>query len=111
MVNDRLCPKFTHTKTGRAVFEDRIDTSDVMSMHFSASDEETYLLSPGDILLNEGQSLELVGRSAIYLQNSAESDRLVSEQSARSVSDESDRSIPAQSDRFWPSRVCLTQSA
>jgi hypothetical protein len=48
---------------------------------------------------------------ARMLQNSAESDRLVSEQSARSVSDESDRSIPAQSDRFWPSRVCLTQSA
>lgn len=48
------------------VFEDRIDTSDVMSMHFSKYDEETYLLKNGDILLNEGQSLELIGRPAIY---------------------------------------------
>lgn len=48
------------------VFEDRIDTTDVMSMHFSSTDEETYLLKNGDILLNEGQSLELVGRPAIY---------------------------------------------
>lgn len=48
------------------VFEERIDISDVMEMHFSKQDEEAYLLSPGDILLNEGQSLELVGRPAIY---------------------------------------------
>lgn len=48
------------------VFEERIDISDVMEMHFSKQDEETYLLSPGDILLNEGQSLELIGRPAIY---------------------------------------------
>lgn len=48
------------------VFEDRIDTSDVMSMHFSKRDEESYRLSYGDILLNEGQSLALVGRPAIY---------------------------------------------
>ena len=48
------------------VFEDRIDISDVMEMHFSESDEEKFKLVPGDVLLNEGQSLELVGRPAIF---------------------------------------------
>ncbi|WP_082818814.1 restriction endonuclease subunit S [Cupriavidus nantongensis] len=48
------------------VFEDRIDISDVKEMHFSAEDEETFKLGHNDILLNEGQSLELVGRPAIY---------------------------------------------
>jgi type I restriction enzyme S subunit len=48
------------------VFEDRIDTGDIMEMDFSPEDFERYRLEPGDILLNEGQSRELVGRSAIY---------------------------------------------
>jgi type I restriction enzyme, S subunit len=48
------------------VFEDRIATEDVMEMDFSPEDYERYRLEPGDILLNEGQSHELVGRSAIY---------------------------------------------
>lgn len=48
------------------VFENRIDVSDVMQMHFSDADEDAYKLAAGDILLNEGQSLELVGRPAIY---------------------------------------------
>ena len=48
------------------VYEDRIDTGDVMEMDFSLEDFERYKLSIGDILLNEGQSHELVGRSAIY---------------------------------------------
>ena len=48
------------------VFEDRIDTADIMEMDFSPEDFERYRLEPGDILLNEGQSRELVGRSAIY---------------------------------------------
>jgi type I restriction enzyme S subunit len=48
------------------VFENRIDVQDVMKMHFSSEDEELYRLMDGDILLNEGQSAELVGRSAIY---------------------------------------------
>jgi type I restriction enzyme S subunit len=48
------------------VFEDRIDLSDVMEMEFSASDFEKYQLAPGDLLLNEGQSPELLGRPAIY---------------------------------------------
>jgi type I restriction enzyme S subunit len=48
------------------VFEDRIDTEDIMEMDFSPEEFERYCLEPGDILLNEGQSRELVGRSAIY---------------------------------------------
>ncbi len=50
------------------VFEDRIDTSDVMEMDFSGVFEK-YRLEPGDILLNEGQSPHLVGRPAIYRGN------------------------------------------
>ena len=48
------------------VFEDRIDTSDVMEMHFDEDDFERYRLRPGDVLLNEGQSPEWLGRPAIY---------------------------------------------
>ncbi|MEU2431284.1 restriction endonuclease subunit S [Streptomyces sp. NPDC007861] len=48
------------------VLQGRIDYSDVNSMGFSSGERETYGLKPGDILLNEGQSLDLVGRSAIY---------------------------------------------
>ncbi|WP_247194716.1 hypothetical protein [Streptomyces scabiei] len=44
----------------------RIDYADVNAMGFTRAERETYGLKPGDILLNEGQSLELVGRSAIY---------------------------------------------
>jgi len=48
------------------VFEDRIDTSSIMEMHFEEADFEKYRLRDGDILLNEGQSPELLGRPAIY---------------------------------------------
>jgi type I restriction enzyme, S subunit len=48
------------------VLEDRIDFSDVKYMNFTPSEFARYHLEPGDILLNEGQSLDLVGRSAIY---------------------------------------------
>lgn len=48
------------------VYEDRIDTSDVLQMNFTPQEFETYALKTGDILLNEGQSLELIGRPAIY---------------------------------------------
>ena len=48
------------------VFEDRIDITDVMSMNFSDADFEVYQLRAGDVLLNEGQSKELIGRPAIY---------------------------------------------
>jgi type I restriction enzyme S subunit len=48
------------------VYEDRLDLSDIMEMNFSPEEYLTYRLEPGDILLNEGQSIELVGRPAIY---------------------------------------------
>ncbi len=48
------------------VFEDRIDISDVLEMNFDPQEYETFKLKAGDILLNEGQSKELVGRPAIY---------------------------------------------
>ncbi|MFJ4737649.1 restriction endonuclease subunit S [Streptomyces sp. NPDC088775] len=47
------------------VFEDRIDTTSLMEMDFSEGFGK-YRLLPGDILLNEGQSPHLVGRSAMY---------------------------------------------
>lgn len=48
------------------VFDGWIDTSDVNQMPFTAEEYSRYELKPGDILLNEGQSLELVGRPAMY---------------------------------------------
>ncbi|NMG73427.1 restriction endonuclease subunit S [Aromatoleum diolicum] len=48
------------------VFEDRLDFSDVMTMDFPGEDFERYQLHPGDILLNEGQSPEYLGRPAMY---------------------------------------------
>ena len=48
------------------VFEDMIDLDDVMEMEFSDADFEKYSLKYNDILLNEGQSPELLGRPAIY---------------------------------------------
>lgn len=48
------------------VFEDRIDTSDVKEMHWPAGTFERFRLHEGDVLLNEGQTPELLGRPAIY---------------------------------------------
>lgn len=48
------------------VYEDRLDLTDVKEMNFTPKEFETYALKPGDILLNEGQSPELVGRPAMY---------------------------------------------
>lgn len=48
------------------VFEDRIDASDVYEMNFSPEEYTVYSLQRGDILLNEGQSPELVGRAAMF---------------------------------------------
>ena len=48
------------------VLDGCIDYSDVYRMHFTHADEKKYSLRKGDILLNEGQSTELVGRSAIF---------------------------------------------
>ncbi|MBO1268308.1 restriction endonuclease subunit S [Arthrobacter cavernae] len=43
-----------------------LDLDDVLEMDFNESDFESYRLNHGDILLNEGQSTELVGRPAIW---------------------------------------------
>jgi len=48
------------------VYEDRIDTTDILRMNFEPKEISVYELKIGDILLNEGQSPELVGRPAIY---------------------------------------------
>jgi type I restriction enzyme, S subunit len=48
------------------VFDGYIDYSDVLRMNFSPRERKLYGLRMGDLLLNEGQSLELVGRCAIY---------------------------------------------
>ncbi len=48
------------------VYENRIDLKDVLSMDFNPSDFEKYRLEENDILLNEGQSTELVGRPAMW---------------------------------------------
>ncbi len=48
------------------VYEDRIDLSDVLEIKLTPEEYETYQLRHGDILLNEGQSLEWVGRPAMY---------------------------------------------
>jgi type I restriction enzyme S subunit len=48
------------------VFEDRIDTSNLLRMNFTPQEYEVYRLEAGDILLNEGQSPELVGRPAMF---------------------------------------------
>jgi len=48
------------------VYEDRIDLGDVKVMNFTPEEFEVFRLEPNDILLNEGQSLELVGRPALY---------------------------------------------
>jgi Type I restriction modification DNA specificity domain len=48
------------------VLEDRIDTTKILEMNFTPEEYEIYALRPGDVLLNEGQSPELVGRPAVY---------------------------------------------
>ncbi len=49
------------------VFDGYIDFSDLNRMAFRPSEIEKFRLRKGDILLNEGQSVELVGRSAMYI--------------------------------------------
>jgi type I restriction enzyme S subunit len=48
------------------VLEDALDLSDVKSMNFTPKEFETFALQGGDILLNEGQTPDLLGRPAIY---------------------------------------------
>lgn len=48
------------------VFDGWIDCSDLMEMDFDERERAIYGLQPGDVLLNEGQSIDLVGRSALF---------------------------------------------
>jgi type I restriction enzyme, S subunit len=48
------------------VGDDELFLDDILSMNFIEKDFKRYQLHSGDILLNEGQSLELVGRCSIY---------------------------------------------
>ena len=48
------------------VFEDRIDISDLKQMHWPDETFERFRLHLDDVLLNEGQTPELLGRPAIY---------------------------------------------
>ncbi|WPB86922.1 restriction endonuclease subunit S [Sediminicoccus rosea] len=47
------------------VQEDAIATDDLATMDFTPAEQEAYAVHPGDILLNVGQSPELVGRPAL----------------------------------------------
>lgn len=48
------------------VFDGRIDLDDVLFMPFTTAEFERFRLRRDDVLLNEGQSLDLVGRCSIY---------------------------------------------
>lgn len=48
------------------VYEDGIRFDDVKEMDFDEDDFAKYRLQPGDILMSEGQSPELVGESSVY---------------------------------------------
>lgn len=48
------------------VHDGHFKLDDVLSMNFSPPEQDRYSVLPGDVLLNEGQSLELVGRCALY---------------------------------------------
>ncbi len=48
------------------VKDDRLDVEDVLMMPFEDTEFSKYTLVPGDILLSEGQSPELLGQSAVY---------------------------------------------
>ncbi|MEJ5866704.1 restriction endonuclease subunit S [Pseudokineococcus sp. 5B2Z-1] len=49
------------------VYENDIRAHDLKSMHWPGDTFERFRLHPGDVLLNEGQTPELVGRPALYL--------------------------------------------
>jgi type I restriction enzyme S subunit len=48
------------------VKKDLLDLSDVLEMPFNDVELSLYRLAPGDIILSEGQSPELVGQSAVF---------------------------------------------
>ena len=48
------------------VYDGRIDVDDVLAMPMTDQQFRHFMLQEGDVLLNEGQALELVGRCAVY---------------------------------------------
>jgi type I restriction enzyme S subunit len=54
------------------VFEDRVDTTSVYEMHWPGDKFDRFRLIQGDVLLNEGQTPELLGRPALYRGHPAE---------------------------------------
>lgn len=48
------------------VLEDALDLRDVKEMNFTPDEFQTFALRDGDVLLNEGQAPELIGRPTIY---------------------------------------------
>lgn len=54
------------------VFEDDIRLHDLKEMHWPDQTFERFKLRPGDVLLNEGQSPEFLGRPALYRGTPAE---------------------------------------
>lgn len=48
------------------ILDGRVDLTDVLSMPMTDAEFARYRLRHGDVLLNEGQSLELVGRCSMY---------------------------------------------
>ncbi|MEO6924769.1 MAG: restriction endonuclease subunit S [Bryocella sp.] len=72
LMGRQLSPKYKTGKNTRSylrvanVFDGFIDTTDVNEMDFNENEFATFKLNDGDVLLNEGQSRELVGRSAIF---------------------------------------------
>lgn len=72
MLGRQLAPKYRVAENATPylrvanVLSGRIDYSDVLWMSFSEAEFKRFVLHPGDILLNEGQDIDLVGRSAVF---------------------------------------------
>ena len=72
LMGRQLSPKYTKNISPKPylrvanVFDGYLDLSDVKSMDFNITESQKFLLKFGDVLLNEGQARELVGRSCIY---------------------------------------------
>ncbi|WP_437736408.1 hypothetical protein [Sorangium sp. So ce1335] len=75
LLGRRRAPEYVEGEDGRVlrpyvrvanVKRDRLDLSDVLRMPFNDDELAIYRLKPGDIILSEGQSPELVGQSAVY---------------------------------------------
>jgi type I restriction enzyme S subunit len=54
------------------VFEDEMRTDDLKEMHWPGETFERFKVHPGDILMNEGQTPDLLGRPALYRGDPAE---------------------------------------